>query len=467
MFPEATAADTGDVFDRLKRLLDASIDAMSAAPPDHLFSFSVAVDPDHLRPALDQTGDDFYWYRPLDRVALAGTGVAIRFSTGGQARFEEMQQFHRTLADRWTRVGPSDAPAAAAFAGFAFDPDSAPGPEWGDIENSMLVVPSLLFRRCRERAALIFSATAEHLSRPSSILDRWSGHLQRLTRPQASPRPVLDGPMLDERACKTDTWHERVDQALEAIRRGELDKVVLTRRVRLNSRRRLDCAQVMDFLDQRHDECAHFSVCHGGGTLLGVSPERLLAFSEGRVVVDALAGTTPRGQNAGHDQRLGEALITDPKVREEHGLVVDQIRAALAPVCAELDIPDDPSIMRLPQVQHLWTPISGRVAGDAGLLGIAERLHPTPAVGGSPQQAAAEWLAASGETERGWYTGGFGWLDAEGNGELSVVLRCGLIHDTRVDLFAGAGIVADSRPEQELAETEWKLLTMQGALRLG
>jgi len=466
MFPEATAADTGDVIDRLKLLLDASIDAISVAAPDHLFSFSVAVDEDHLRPALDRTGEDFYWYRPLDRVVLAGTGVAARFSTGGPARFRQIHEFHRALAARWTRVGPSAAPGVAAFVGFAFDPESEPGPEWGDLENSMLVVPSLLFHRHGDRAALTFSATARDLSDTPLSLDRWSGHLQRLTRPRVSPRPVLDGPVL-EQASSAETWHERVNQALAAIHRGALDKVVLTRRVRLNSRHPLDCAGVMDFLDQRHDECAHFSISRNGCTLLGVSPERLLAFADGRVVVDALAGTTPRGQNAEHDRRLGEALVTDPKVREEHGLVVEQIRAALAPVCAELDIPDVPSIMRLPQVQHLWTPIAGRVAGDAGLLGIAERLHPTPAVGGSPRQAATEWLAASGESGRGWYTGGFGWLDPEGNGELSVVLRCGLIHDTRVDLFAGAGIVADSRPEQELAETEWKLLTMQGALRLG
>jgi isochorismate synthase len=466
MFPEATAANTSDVLDRLKSLLGASGDRISAAAPDQLFSFVIPVDEHHLRPALDQGGDDYYWHRPVDAKVLAGTGTAAAFSTRGRDRFDQMQAFHRRLSAGWVRIGMAATAGPVAFAGFAFDPDSRPGEEWGELENSLVAVPSVLFHRHGSEASLCFSAPASDLSAPDDALRRWSRQLDRLERPRASPRPVLDAPAL-EAADAGESWHERVEQALAAIRSGGLDKVVLTRRVRLHSTRPLGCGPVMDFLDQRHDECAHFAISRDACTLLGVSPERLLAFADSRVTVDALAGTTPRGQNAGHDRRLADALITDPKVRQEHGLVVDQIRAALAPICSELNVPATPDIMRLPQVQHLWTPISARVHRDCGLLGIAERLHPTPAVGGSPRQAAADWLARSGEAERGWYTGGFGWLDPAGNGELSVVLRCGLVREHSVDLFAGAGIVAESRPEQELAETEWKLLTMQGALRLG
>lgn len=466
MFPEATAANSSDVLDRLKHLLETSRDRISMAAPDQLFSFSVAVDEPHLRPALNQTGDDYYWHRPLDAKVLAGTGASASFATRGHGRFAEMHEFHRALSERWIRIGAADQTGPVAFAGFAFDPDSDPGEAWGDLENSLMVVPSVLFHRHGERASISFSAMAGELSVPTRMLQNWSRQLDRLECPQGSPRPVLDAPALEPADAEA-SWHGRVEQALSAIRGGDLEKVVLTRRLRLHSRRPLACAPVMDFLDQRHDECAHFAVSRGACTLLGVSPERLLAYSDSRVVVDALAGTTPRGQNAEHDRRLADALITDPKVREEHGLVVDQIRTALSPICSDLDVPERPDIMRLPQVQHLWTPISARVENGIGLLGIAERLHPTPAVGGSPRQAATEWLAESGEAARGWYTGGFGWLDPAGNGELSVVLRCGLIRDRSVDLFAGAGIVAESRPEQELAETEWKLLTMQGALRLG
>ncbi len=466
MFPEATAANTSDVLDRLKHLLETSRDRISMAASDQLFSFSIAVHEPHLRPVLDQASDDYYWHRPLDAKVLAGTGTGAAFATRGQGRFEQMHEFHRTLSARWIRIGGADQAGPVAFAGFAFDPDSEPGEEWGNLENSLVVVPSVLFHRHGDQASISFSAMARELSAPAEILQTWSRQLDRLECPRGSPRPVLDAPAL-EPADPGASWHERVESALSAIRGGGLEKVVLTRRLRLYSRRPLACAPVMDFLDQRHDECAHFAVSRGACTLLGVSPERLLAFSDSRVIVDALAGTTPRGQNAEHDRRLADALLTEPKVREEHGLVVDQIRAALSPICSELDIPAMPDIMRLPQVQHLWTPISATVDNGIGLLGIAERLHPTPAVGGSPRQAATEWLAESGEAARGWYTGGFGWLDPAGNGELSVVLRCGLMREHSVDLFAGAGIVAESRPEQELAETEWKLLTMQGALRLG
>jgi isochorismate synthase len=465
MFPKATA-DTGDVLDRLKRMLQASRAVCRNAGPDHLLSFSLPVDEAHLRPLLDQTDDEFYWYRPADHLVVAGVGKAIEVCATGTERFKQLSAAHRSVADNWTRLGSTPATGPLALAGFAFDPASVPGPEWGGLSNSLLVVPSVLFRRSGNHAALSFTSRASNLASIETQLDQWARQLDRFERPQASPRPVLDGQIL-EQLGEQETWRQRVEQALSAIRSGQLDKVVLTRRVRFRSQRKLDCAHVMDFLDQRHDACAHFAIASGGSTLLGVSPERLLALYDDKVTVDALAGTTPRGQNAGHDRRLAEALMTDPKVREEHRLVVDEIRAALAPVCCDLNVPGEPRIMGLPQVQHLWTPVSGTVRNGEGLLTIARRLHPTPAVGGSPRQAAADWLAGCGESERGWYTGAYGWMDPGGNGELSVILRCGLVSDRTVDLFAGAGIVADSRPEQELAETEWKLLTMLGALRLG
>jgi len=151
----------------------------------------------------------------------------------------------------------------------------------------------------------------------------------------------------------------------------------------------------------------------------------------------------------------------------EHRIVVDQIRKALEPCCGALLAPQAPEIMSLPTVHHLWSPVGGHLRNGSDLLDLARRLHPTPAVGGSPRPAALEWLQRHEAQSRGWYTGAFGWLDAAGNGELSVVLRCGIVKHDCVDLFAGAGIVADSRPDQELAETEWKLCTLRGALELG
>ncbi|MGB5542379.1 MAG: isochorismate synthase [Gammaproteobacteria bacterium] len=466
MFPKASAAHTGNVLDRLRQMLQASRDDWQDTSPDHLFSFNLEVDEAHLRPSLDQTEDEFYWYRPVDHLVVAGVGKAAEYSAIGAERFSRLDAAHRALAGEWTQLGSVPACGPLAVVGFAFDPADQPGPEWGGLKNSMMAVPSVLFRRSGDRAALNFSATGSALADVDAQLETWADQLARFRRPQSSPRPVLNGQML-EQISENDTWRRRVEQALSAIHSGRLDKVVLTRRVRFRSQRVLDCAQVMDFLDQRHDACAHFAIAKGGRTLLGVSPERLLALHEGTVTVDALAGTTPRGQNPGHDSRLAEALMTDPKVCEEHRLVVDEIRSALTPVCSDLNFPQQPKIMPLPQVQHLWTPVTGKVKNGEGLLAIARRLHPTPAVGGSPRQAAAKWLADSGEPGRGWYTGACGWIDARGNGELSVILRCGLVSGRTADLFAGAGIVADSRPEQELAETEWKLLTMLGALRLG
>jgi isochorismate synthase len=262
-------------------------------------------------------------------------------------------------------------------------------------------------------------------------------------------------------------WERRLAQALNVIREGRIDKIVMTRRARFESSRPIDCTRVFRALEAGHPECAQFAVSQPGITLLGVSPERLVSVMGEDVVSDALAGTAPRGRDPEEDDLLAAQLAQDAKTREEHHIVVQQVCDSLAPVCTGIEVPGEPTLMRLPRVQHLWSPVRARRKADASVLDLVARLHPTPAVGGSPRSEALEWMSQQGESQRGWYTGAFGWMDACGDGELSVVLRCGVVRETRVDLFAGAGIVSGSDPSQELAETEWKLLTMQGALQVG
>jgi isochorismate synthase EntC len=185
------------------------------------------------------------------------------------------------------------------------------------------------------------------------------------------------------------------------------------------------------------------------------------------VRADAIGGTTARSTDPAADRRLGAALLEDAKSRNEHRLVVDAIAARLTPCCSHLVIPDRPSLKRLPTVQHLYTPVTGQARAGLSLLGLAATLHPTPAVGGLPRAAALTWMERNGEHQRGWYTGALGWLGSDGGGELNVILRCALLGQQRAELYAGAGIVAGSDPQQEFMETEWKLQAMVEALQAG
>ena len=178
----------------------------------------------------------------------------------------------------------------------------------------------------------------------------------------------------------------------------------------------------------------------------------------------SLAGSIRRGKTPAEDARLGQTLLDSAKDRAEHAVVVRALGEALGETCDRLQVSDTPSLLKLGHIQHLCTPITGHLANGHTLLDLVERLHPTPAVGGRPREAALRLIRACEGLDRGWYAGPVGWLDAQGEGEFAVALRSALLHGNTATLFAGCGIVADSDPEREYAESRLKLKPMLTAL---
>jgi isochorismate synthase len=181
--------------------------------------------------------------------------------------------------------------------------------------------------------------------------------------------------------------------------------------------------------------------------------------------VTALAGSFPRGATVGDDQALGAQLLASAKERHEHAVVVRNIRSVLADLCMRIEAPATPTLMKMRNVQHLFTPVTAQLRGNSSVLTLVERLHPTPAVGGWPREVALAFLREHEELDRGWYAAPIGWLDANGDGEFAVALRSALVDGTSATLFAGCGIVADSDPQSEYQETLLKLRPMLNALR--
>ncbi len=462
----APATAPARAFDDLGRLLRAALKPLGRRIEAGLISVSVPAADIDLRPFLPDDAPGFYWSRSSSGATLLGTGIAARIVAGGPDRMDAVSRGFAALKSRWTRLGDPGAPLPAAFLGFAFAPGDTPDREWNGLANMELVVPELLCRFVGDQGWITASATVGEDMDPGTLQRRWIERLEGLAAAQTDCAIPLPTPV-ELRRVEDGAWNAPLDKALADIREGRLDKVVLTRRVRYSISRPLNCGRVLEALEAGHENCARFAVVRDGFSLVGVSPERLVSLDDGMVAADALAGTAPRGATAALDATLADRLRQDPKALVEHRIVVDQIRGALEPCCGTLLAPQAPDVMSLPTVHHLWSPVGGHLRNGSDLLELARRLHPTPAVGGSPRTAALEWLQQHEADSRGWYTGAFGWLDAAGNGELSVVLRCGIVNGTSVDLFAGAGIVADSRPDQELAETEWKLCTLRGALELG
>ena len=254
-------------------------------------------------------------------------------------------------------------------------------------------------------------------------------------------------------------WLEAVAKAIELIRSGDIDKVVLARDLRVWSKGKVDLRSVASALQARFPECYVFSI----DGLVGASPE-LLAGRRGRSVRSlVLAGSAPRGHGRDDDERLGRALIASDKDRREHELSVASVTPVLARHCSTLSV-GEPSLLRLANVQHIATWVRGDATTEASALQLALELHPTAAVCGVPTQAALEVIRALEGFDRGRYAGPVGWVDRRGDGDVAIALRCAELDGERGRLFAGAGIVAGSVPEAELEETRVKLRAMQGAL---
>ena len=222
-------------------------------------------------------------------------------------------------------------------------------------------------------------------------------------------------------------------------------------------------ADLLATLSDRHPDCVRILIRPpGAGTLIAATPERLVKRDGAIVMCDALAGTIRSSAGETDREAAGAALLASTKDRREHDLVVRAIRAALEIAGAQIDTPAEPVVRALRHVLHLHTPFRATLREPRHVLELAA--HPTPAVGGTPTSFANAWIRTHEPVARGWYAAPVGWFDLDGNGELAVAIRSGVIAGNRAHLWAGAGIVAGSDPDRELAETELKLQAMLGAL---
>jgi len=259
-------------------------------------------------------------------------------------------------------------------------------------------------------------------------------------------------------------WCELVARATEAIRTSGpdgLSKVVLARELLAGADAPFDRARVLARLRDAYPDCFVFHV----DGFLGASPELLVGRSGDLVRAQPMAGTAPRGADPAADAELATALMASTTYRREHQITIDMVYDTLLPWCSYLDYEAEPSVVGMANVQHLATLVEGRLSQPApSILELVEALHPTPAVCGWPRAEARRWIEAHEGFDRGRYAGTVGWVDAKGNGTWAVSIRCAEVHGTTARLYAGNGIVVDSDPATELAETEAKLSAMLSAL---
>jgi isochorismate synthase len=263
-----------------------------------------------------------------------------------------------------------------------------------------------------------------------------------------------------------------VKDALTRFARGELDKVVLSRTLEVACKQRPDVKGLLNNLAAKNHHGYTFAVdfpAEDGqskpATLIGASPELLLSRRGNKIIANPLAGSEPRSSDPQEDHRRAQQLLASQKDRYEHAIVIEAVAEALRPFCRDLDIPEQPELIQTETMWHLSTVIEGELkSADTSSLELALAMHPTPAVCGFPKAEAQQAIKDIEPHQRGLFTGMVGWCDSAGDGEWVVTIRCAQIQDCAIRLYAGAGVVAGSCPEKELAETGAKFNTMLQAM---
>lgn len=455
-----------------------------------------ALDPLAVLESIFEPGEQhFYVERPAERLAVAGAEAVLSFTASGPERFAACQRFIDDTLANTLAVGDQRLAFAGPhfFTAFSFQTETEAGepfaaasvfvPRWqvGQRDGRTVAVANLPVAPDAPVDALAEKVWRAHAKFSRFEYAEEKGERRVLGGTGVPPvgssaTPTAHGrdaratteqttEVRGEHVCYAD-YRDAVERALALIAAGDFQKIVLARAKELRAAAPFHPLRVLNGLRERFTDCFAFSFANGRGqSFIGASPERLLRVRQGVLTTEALAGSARRGASASEDAALGSRLLHDEKELREHQLVIASIARRLSPLGVQLAPAGRPELLRLANVQHLHTPLGAELPAGVRLLDVLSRLHPTPAVGGTPREAAVARIRELEGFPRGLYAGALGWIDAQGGGEFFVGLRSALIDGAQARLYAGSGIVAGSAPAKEFAETELKFRAMEDALR--
>ncbi|HWC27322.1 MAG TPA: isochorismate synthase [Solirubrobacteraceae bacterium] len=465
--PFALAADERELL--LDRLRAAVRRARAGRTGGVLAAITIAVDaatdPAAVAFASRRAGEAWFCLEQADRdgAALAALGTVLALEASGAERFADLDRRWRAHAADAVS-DPGDGPRGAglvAVGGFAFAPDGGAAPHWSGFAPASLHVPEVALARTGDEVQLTVAALATPDDTAEDLLarvERRLGALRRAPLPLLDPDPV--GRCRVAAAAPPEHYEAAVARAVEQIRAGALEKIVLAREVGVHAPAAHDAAAIFGVLRDGFPSCFCFCAGRGDGAFVAASPELLIRREGMRASTLALAGSTRRSADPSVDDHLGEQLLRSDKDRAEQAIVARRIERALRPHSVWVAAADEPVIVKMANIQHLATPIRAQLARPVGAIRLAGLLHPTPAVGGEPFAVAAPLIPALEGLDRGWYAGPVGWTDTNEDGEFCVALRCALLRGPLARCYAGVGVVRGSDPAAELAETDVKLAAL-------
>lgn len=406
----------------------------------------------------------FYWQNADKTLTLVGIGQAYTLATANDiSRFKDMSENWKQLCSILIKEEKDIDPVL--FGGFSFDEKNRKESEWDGFPSGYFVVPSFQLKieegktmvsinmiTDRKEAALDFERLREERDKLIHIA-------------QVEEFDFTDHNKIIETTERgKEQYLTAVENVTNSIRKGKADKVVIARALELQFEHDINSVKALHAITNEQQESYHFGLQKGSSLFFGATPERLIEIKNGKAYSACVAGSIRRGKSAQEDRTLGEELLGDRKNREEHQHVVSMISNVFNKYCSEVLIPKTPKLMKIRDIQHLYTSVEGTLGEEIDIFSFVEALHPTPALGGVPTNVALQIIREEEDMDRGYYAAPIGWIDASGNGEFAVAIRSALLDGDRAYLYAGGGIVADSDPTLEYDETWVKFRPVLRAL---
>ena len=400
--------------------------------------------------------------------AIAALDSAIHLTVAGTERFALAQNFIQSCLARTITIGTERLPFSGPhfFCSFAFFDENVATNSY--FPPGTVFLPKWQITRLKDSCIIVANAIINTDINVKILTEKiWqsfdkieSQKYPKITTSSNSSISLKQIPVKDSALFKTS-----VKSALKLIESQYFSKIVLSQAINVISQTPFSLIDSLNNLRLTYPGCYVFSTSNGKGqNFIGASPERLISIHNNQLVTDALAGSAPRGKTEVEDANLGKGLLNSEKDLREHQVVIDFIVDRLSKLGINPDFSPVPRLLQLSNIQHLWTPIRARIPRDIHLLKILAQLHPTPAVAGVPRDIALQQIRGCESCDRSLYAAPIGWIDRTGNGEFAVGIRSALIDGDRAILYAGAGIVAGSEPEKELAEIQLKLQALLNAL---
>lgn len=410
-------------------------------------------------------GERFFWKDPSDEYHIVGLGICKKFESDQDTdRFFHVEREWKRFIDdafihnpyRTTGIGPT------MFGSFSFDPLKRETGMWSNFSDAFFYLPKFMLTMVNGKVFLTTNVIITH--EDDHILDQIMKQRNTLFSKIKEDFLIEETELIDKLEVTKNTWITNVNKVTEVLNNDSLKKVVLARELRLIFNKPIQTENVLFRLLEEQRPSYIFAFESRSDCFIGASPERLVKKKGKQVFSTCLAGSTKRGKTLMEDKNFGDALLTDKKNIMEHQIVVDMIKDAMNSVCDNVTIPDHPELLKMRDIQHLYTPVIGELQEDKSLFLLMDLLHPTPALGGFPQKMAMAKIREMEDMDRGLYGGPIGWTDYLGNGEFAVSIRSGLIQGNEASIFAGCGIVANSVAESEFEETRIKFRPMLSAL---